>query len=345
MNKFEEKVNAVLEYVDIHFQEDNPYLEKDVTLSDINNLLKSVMTKPLYYIDEWSNDVETSKYKLHTDYVDYLTQMMNLVVGEFSFTFSDLTTTIAGEIKEQIQEIYRKNPHTALLQTDVKMHTVVKTEIDQYFYDDIYKTNEIVHTFLRRDCYSQIALIKLILRYAGFFNAVGVLDRVLAAVKVVLTTPMAFEYFVGAIPTHIKNQIEQFFGWMVTDEVAKKYKEAAKEKNKEKKEHKFNFKLYNVVRTDSPSNPVLIAATDVQNAYDTFVKEFVEDGTDPKLLVDGVIKVSECLTLSDEVYDFVEEKIINKPPVKYVKPRGPFSFLYEMFEPIDMTKENEDFVI
>jgi hypothetical protein len=103
--------------------------------------------------------------------------------------------------------------------------------------------------------------------------------------------------------------------------------------------------LYNVVRTDSPSNPVLIAATDVQNAYDTFVKEFVEEGTDPKLIVDGVIKVSECLTLSDEVYDFVEEKIINKSPVKYVKPRGPFSFLYDMFDPIDMNKEYEDFAI
>jgi hypothetical protein len=101
------------------------------------------------------------------------------------------------------------------------MHTVVKTEIDQYFYDDIYRANEIVHTFLRRDCFSQIALIKLILRYTGFFNTIGVLDRVLAAVKVVLTTPMAFECSVGFIPTHIKDQIEQFFGWMVTDEVAK----------------------------------------------------------------------------------------------------------------------------
>lgn len=370
MTKFEEKQNKVLSFVNAHFPEDNPFLENDVTLSDINALLKSTIARPLYYIDEYSNDVEKSKYKLHSDYVDFLSQMMELIIGEFSIAFSEVSPKNIiheehnffhsrrphrihpkNEIDEDdknIRELYKKYPRTIPTQKDITLHTVIKTEIDEYFYDDKYQAGEVVYAFTTGQCYSQIALIKLVLRYAGFFERINVFGRILSAVKVVLTTPMVYEHSVAAVPKHIKDQIEKFFGWMVTDEVRKKYKEAAKERNKEKKDHTFNFKLYNVTINSSAVigaslNSILIAATSMQDAYDTFVKNYMNEQQDPKMLIDGIVKVSEHLGFSDEVYDFIEEKIINEPPVEYVKLRGPFSFLHEMFDNIDMNKENEDF--
>ena len=349
MTKFEEKQNKVLSFVNTYFPEDNPFLEKDVTFSEINALLKSTIARPLYYIDEYSNDVEKSKYKLHSDYVDFLLQMMEIIVGEFSIAFSEvLPENETDEEDKNIRELYIKYPRTIPIQKDTTIHTVIKTETDEYFYDDNYQAGEVVFAFTTGECYSQIALIKLVLRYAGFFERINVFDRILAAIKVVLMTPMVFERSFDTVPKHIKYQIEKFFGWMVTDEVRKKYKEAAKERNKEKKDHTFNFKLYNVTINSlagisASLNSILIAATSMQDAYDTFVKNYMNEQQDPKILIDGIVKVSEHLGFSDEVYDFIEEKIINEPTVEYVKPRGPFSFLYEMFDPIDMNKENEDF--
>ena len=316
MTSFEEKQKKVDELLTYHVLPDEYCVNEPLTAADIIKLYNQKIKGLLYYTDYYSNPTEKHKYLVHRGITDLLTKIMTSIVGEFEIT-TKVSKLNEDEPDEPItkEELEKQDKHRIPLHKDMTVHTLINTEIDKYFYDEVYKENEVLSIMLSPTVYSQFALVKFVLRYIGFFDVLGKLQIVLNLLKVFLETPLVYEVL---FDDKIKSDINDKFGNLVTEEVKKKYKEEAKMNgNFPKENHTTNINLYQVSSSSVDSGftkyPVIIAAADLQEALDTFKKEFLDESyTNPDYYarnIDAICKIGECLAVSDSAFETIKKEL------------------------------------
>lgn len=316
MTSFEEKQKKVDELLTYHVLPDEYCVDEPLTAADIIKLYNKTIRGFLYYTDYYSNPTEKSKYMFHRKLTDVLTHVMTVLVGEFEIVTKvekvnpeDPDDAITKELLEKI------DTHRVRTTKDLKVHTLIKTEVDKYFTDEIYKADELFSVMLTPTVYSQFALVKFVLKYIGFFDAIDQLPKVLHILKCFLETPLVYEVL---FDDKIKSDINSKFGDFVTEEVKKKYKEEAKMNgNLPKENHTTNINLYQVssssIDTGFTKYPVIIAAADLQEALDTFKKEFLDESyTNPDYYarnIDAICKIGECFAVSDTAFEKIKNDL------------------------------------
>lgn len=316
MTTFEEKQKKVNDILSCYTIPSDCLPEEIPSAADIIKLYNKTIRGLLYYTDYYSNPTEKSKYMFHRGLTDVLTHIMTVIVGEFEITTKiekanpeDPDDAISKELLEKI------DTHRVRTTKDLKVHTLIKTEVDKYFTDEIYKADELFSVMLTPAVYSQFALVKFVLKYIGFFNAIDQLSKVLYMLKCFLETPLVYEVL---FDDKIKSDINSKFGDFVTEEVKKKYKEEAKMNgNLPKENHTTNINLYQVSSSSIDSGftkyPVIIAAADLQEALYTFKKEFLDESyTDPDYYarnIDAICKIGECFAVSDTAFEKIKNDL------------------------------------
>ncbi len=316
MSSFEEKQKKVDELLTYHILPDEYCVDEPLTAADIIKLYNQKIKGLLYYTDYYSNPTEKSKYLVHRNIIDHLTKIMTAVVGEF-----EITTNIENlnsddeDVPITKEEFEKQDKHRTPIWKDITVHTLINTEIDEYFYDEVYKANEVLSVMFSPTVYSQFALVKFVLRYIGFFDGFGKLQIVLNLLKAFLETPLIYEVL---FDDKIKEDIEQKLGWLKKEEVVEKYKKEAREYGYIPKEnHTTKLNLYQVssssINDGFTKYPIIIAAADLQEAYDTFKIEFLDESyTDPDYYarnIDAICKIGECLAVSDSAFETIKKEL------------------------------------
>ena len=316
MSSFEEKQKKVDELLTYHILPDEYCVNEPLTAADIIKLYNQKIKGLLYYTDYYSNPTEKHKYLVHRGVTDLLTKIMTSIVGEFEIT-TKVSKLDEDEPDEPItkEELEKQDKHRIPLHKDMTVHTLINTEIDKYFYDEVYKENEVLSIMLSPTVYSQFALVKFVLRYIGFFDGLGKLQIILNLLKAFLETPLIYEVL---FDDKIKEDIEQKLGWLKKDEVVEKYKKEAREYGYLPKEnHTAKLNLYQVssssINDGFTKYPIIIAAADLQEAYDTFKIEFLDEKSNNSEYyarnIDAICKIGECLAVSDSAFETIKKEL------------------------------------